>query len=167
MPNPRRARRGPALMLAAAVASSVALVATALSTPAVASPSASPSAHAPRLAVKHAKHADQHWSSAVRAKHALARTKKAFAAETPASQRPDATLALRNLWMLKDSLSPADKAEAAQFYKRPTVGRSAGCPPRRCSGETAAIGDSNILLHYDPTEVGYDVNQAFTQIQYV
>ena len=163
MPLPRRARRGPALLFVAAVASSVALVATSLSTPATASPSAQPS----RVAVTHAKHADQHWSRAVRAKHALARTKKAFAAETPASQRPDATLALRKLWLLKDSLSPADKAEAAQFYKRPTTSRSGGCPPHRCSGETATLGDANILLHYDPTEVGYDVNQAFAQIQYV
>src|SRR4051794_11561742 len=145
MPNPRRASRVPALLLAVVVASVVALVATTLSTPAVASVR-----HA-RVGVTHsAKKADAHWSRAVRAKHALARAKKTFAPETPASERPDATLVLRNLSMLRDALSPADQKVAAQFYKRPTYGqKSGGCPPNRCSGVPATLGDENLLMHYD------------------
>ena len=165
MPNPR-ARRTPALLLAAVAASVVALVAPTLSTPADAATTAG------RVGVTHTKHTqqqpDRHWSRAVRAKHALARVRKTFAPETPAAERPDATLVLRNLYMLRDALSPADRAEADNYYKRPgTRPKSTGCPPQRCSGETAEVGDANLLLHYDPSELGYDVNQAFAQLQYV
>ena len=89
----------PALLLAAIVASVVALVATTLSTPAVAA------THASRVGVTHSKHARRSTGRrAVRAKHALARAKKALAPATPAAERPDATLALRNLFLLKDAL---------------------------------------------------------------
>ena len=95
-----------------------------------------------------------HWSRAVRAKHALARATKALAPETPASERPDATLALRNLWLLKDALSPADRAAAEKLAQRPS--------------KPAVIGDANILIHYDPAELpGYDINPAFAQLPYV
>jgi len=148
MPNPPLARRHPALLLAVVAAGVVALVATTLSTPAVAS------THPSRVGVTHSKKkADAHWSRAVRAKHALARATKAFAPDTPAAERPDATLALRNLWLLKDALTPADRAAAAKLGERPS--------------KPNVIGDANILMHYDPAEVGYDVNQAFAQMQYV
>ncbi len=164
MPNPRRARRAPALLLAAVAASIVALVATTLSTPAVAAPSSS------RVGMTHAKKAAKkapaaHWTRAHRAKHALARAHKAFAAETPANERPDATLVLRNLYLLKDALSPADRRAANELYKRPKM--SGGCPPKRCSGVPALLGDDNVLMHYDPTELAYDPNVAFAQVKYV
>jgi hypothetical protein len=147
MPNPRRARRAPALLLAVVVTSVVALVATTLSTPAAAA------THSSRVGVTHAKKANPHWSRAVRAKHALARATKAFAPGTPAADRPDATLALRSLWLLKDALSPADRAAADKLGQRPS--------------KPAVVGDSNILMHYDPAEMGYDINAAFAAMTYV
>jgi hypothetical protein len=148
MPNPRRApRRAPALLLAAVAASLVALVATTLSTPAVAAPQSS------RVGVTHTKKSTAHWSRSVRAKHALARATKALAPETPAAERPDATLALRDLWLLKDSLSPADRAAADKLFQRPS--------------KPAVIGDANIQVHYDPAELGYDINAAFASMVYV
>ncbi len=126
----------------------VALVATTLSTPAVAA------THSSRVGVTHSKKAPAaHWSRAVRAKHALARATKALAADTPAADRPDATLALRNLWLLKNSLSPVDRAAADKLAQRPS--------------KPAVIGDANILMHYDPAELGYDVNAAFASMAYV
>src|SRR4051794_4331478 len=148
MPNRRMLRRAPVLL--AVVASTVALVATTLSTPAVA---AAPSS---RTGVTHSKKADQHWSRAKRAKHALARATKALAPETPANDRPDATLALRNLFLLKDALSPADRAAADKLSQRPN--------------KPATIGDANILVHYDPAELNpaaYSVNQALSTLEYV
>ena len=149
MPIPRRGRRSPALQLVAVAASAVALVATMLSTQAVAAPSGS------RVGTTHAKQSAHHahWTRAVRAKHALARAQKAFDAKTPATERPDATLALRNLWLLKDALSPADRAAADRLAQRPS--------------KPATIGDANILMHYDPAELGYDINTAFANMQYV
>ena len=147
MPNPRRARRTPALLLAVVATSVVALVATTLGTPAVAA------THSSRVGVTHSKKTHGYWSRAVRAKHALARAQKAFAPETPAAERPDATLALRKLWLLKDALSPADRATADRLSARPS--------------KPAVIGDANILMHYDPAEMGYDVNAAFAQMVYV
>jgi hypothetical protein len=151
MPNPRRARRFPALLLLAVVTSVVALVATTFSTPAVAA------THSSRVGVTHSKTAnDAHWSRAVRAKHALARATKALAADTPAAERPDATLALRNLFLLKDALSPADRAAAEKLSQRPN--------------KPAVVGDANILVHYDPAELSptaYTVDQALASLQYV
>jgi hypothetical protein len=146
MPNRRRA----ALLLGAVGASLVALVATTLSTPAVASTPAS------RVGVTHAQKADQHWTRAVRAKHALARATKALAPDTPADERPDATLALRSLWLLKDALSPADRAAADKLSQRPS--------------KPATVGDANILVHYDPAELNpaaYSVNDALATLQNV
>jgi hypothetical protein len=150
MPNPPRARRIPALLLAAVATSVVALVATTLSTPAVAA------THSSRVGVTHSKKANAHWTRAVRAKHALARATKALAADTPAAERPDATLALRNLFLLKDALSPADRAAADKLSQRPS--------------KPAVVGDANILVHYDPAELsptGYTVEQALATLQYV
>jgi hypothetical protein len=168
MPNPRSARPHAALLLAAVVAS-VALVAATLSTPAQAA------THTARVGVshankaKHAKHADRHWTRAHRAQHALFRAQKAFSTATPAAKRPDATSALSRLWLLKDALSPSDRHAANQLYKRPTYGnqKSGGCPPKRCSGVGATLGDDNVLMHYDPAELAYDPNIAFAQVQYV
>ena len=148
MPHSTRARRNPALMLAVVVASAVALVATTLSTPAQA---ATPSA---RAGVTHAKakHADRTW----RAHHALLRAQKAFSTTTPASERPDATLALRNLWLLKDALSPAERAAADKLAQRPD--------------KPTVIGDANIALHYDAAELNpaaYTQDQALATLQFV
>jgi hypothetical protein len=160
MPNPPRARHASALLLAAVAACVAALVATTLSTPAVAA------THSSRVGVTHSKKANNaHWTRAHRAKHALARATKALAAETPATERPDATLALRNLWLLKDALSPADRDAANKLYQRPKL--SGGCPPKRCTGVPAVIGDENVLMHYDPTELAYDPNVAFANVKYV
>ena len=74
---------------------------------------------------------DASWSRAVRAKHALARATKALASDTPAAERPDATMALRNLWLLKDALSPADRAAADKLARRPS--------------KPAVIGDANMV----------------------
>ena len=150
MPNPRRVHRARALLLAAVATSVVALVAATLSTPAVAATPAS------RVGVTHSektKPADARWTRAVRAKHALARATKALAADTPAAERPDATMALRSLWMLKDALSPADRAAAEKLAGRPN--------------KPAVIGDANVLMHYDPAELGYDINAAFAHMTYV
>jgi hypothetical protein len=151
MPHRRWARRRPALLLAAVVASLVALVATTLSTPAQAA------THSTRVGATHAKEADQSWTRTQRAKHALARAQKAFSPRTPASERPDATMALRNLWLLKDALSPADRAAADALSRRPS--------------KPATVGDANILVHYDPAELNptaaYTVDQALSSLQYV
>ncbi len=148
MPNPPRARRFPALLLAVGVTSAVALVATTLSTPAVAA------THSSRVAVTHDKSANAaHWSRADRARKALARATKALAPETPPAERPDATMALRRLFALKNALSPADRAAADKLFQRPS--------------KPAVIGDANILMHYDPAELGYDINAAFASMAYV
>jgi hypothetical protein len=147
MPNPRRARRYPALLLAV-LASAFALLATTLSLPATAA--AQPS-H--RVATPQAKKA--HHSAEFRARHALARAQKALAPATPAAERPDATLALRNLWLLKDSLSPADQAAAAKLAQRPD--------------KPSTVGNANILVHYDAAELGagYTINDALAALTYV
>ena len=62
-------------------------------------------------------------------------------------------MALRNLWLLKDALSPADRAAADKLAQRPS--------------KPAVIGDANILMHYDPAELGYDINAAFAPMAYV
>jgi hypothetical protein len=149
MPNPRRARRYPALLLAV-VASVTALLATTLSTPALAS--TQPSG---RVAATHAKAATKHHDREFRARHALARAQKAFSPATPAAERPDATLALRNLWLLKDSLSPADRTVADKLAGRPS--------------KPATVGNDNILIHYDPAELGtgYTINDALASLTYV
>lgn len=152
MPNPRSARRRtPALLLAAVVASVCALLATMLSTPALASNHASG-----RVAATHTKTVAKQHSREFRARHALARAQKTFSAATPAAERPDATLALRNLWLLRDSLSPADRAAADKLAARPS--------------KPASVGNANVLVHYDPLELsptGYTVDQALAALVYV
>jgi len=150
MPPTPRARRNAALLLVAVVASLFALVATTLSSPALASTTSS------RVAPTHAKVTKKHdrvW----RASRALARAQKAFSPSTPASQRPDATLALRNLMLLKDSLSPADRATANRLSQRPN--------------KPASVGDEHILLHYDPAELNplaaFDQNTALAILKQV
>jgi hypothetical protein len=149
MPHSTRARRNPALLLAVVAASAVALVATSLSTPATASTPAARSGVAP---AKASKQHDRSW----RAHHALLRAQKAFSTSTPASERPDATMALRNLMLLNDALSPAERAAAEKLTQRPD--------------KPAVIGDANIALHYDPAELNpaaFDQNQALATLQYV
>jgi hypothetical protein len=151
MPNPRRARRNPALLLVAVVASVVALLATTLSTPAQASAPASG-----RVSATHTKAAKHHETRFVRAQQALSRAQKAFSSSTPAAERPDATMALRKLWLLKDALSPADRAAADKLAARPS--------------KPAVIGNANVLIHYDPAELNplaYTPEQAMATLQYV
>ena len=91
-----------------------------------------------------------------RARHALARAQKALSPKTAANERPDATLALRNLWLLRDSLSPADRAAADKLAARPS--------------KPAVVGNANVLVHYDPLELsptGYTVDQALAALAYV
>ena len=149
MPNPREARRYPALLLAVA-ASVSALLVTTLSMPALAS--TQPSG---RVAATHTKTAAKHHSAEFRARHALARAQKALAPSTPAAERPDATLALRNLWLLKDSLSPADQATAEKLAQRPS--------------KPATVGNDNILIHYDPAELGtgYTIIDALASLSLI
>ncbi len=152
MPNPRRARRNPALLLVAVVASVVALLATTLSTPALASHPASGRV----AAAPHTKVVKKHHDRVFRARHALARAQKALSPSTPAAERPDATLALRNLWLLRDALSPADRAAADKLAARPS--------------KPATVGNANVLVHYDPLELsptGYTVDQALAALAYV
>jgi hypothetical protein len=149
MPTTTRARRKPVL-LAAAAAGLTALVATSLSTPAVASPTAS------RAGVTDAKAAAAKHDRSWRAQRALARAQKAFSPTTRASERPDATLALRNLWLLQDALSPAEQAAAQKLAGRPN--------------KPAAVGDDHILVHYDPAELNpaaFDQNTALATLKYV
>ena len=149
MPQSPRARRSPALLLTVVVASAVALVATSLSTPALA---ASPSTRAGATHAKAVKQHDRSW----RAHHALMRAQKAFSPTTPVDERPDATLALRNLWLLKDALTPDERAAAERLSRRPS--------------KPAEIGDANISLHYDPAELNpaaFDQNAALGTLQYV
>jgi hypothetical protein len=147
MPNPRSGRRYPALLLAV-LASAFALLATTLSMPASAA-----TQPAGRVAAAHTKKA--HHSAEFRARHALKRAQKALAPTTPAAERPDATLALRNLWLLKGSLSPADRASAEKLAQRPE--------------KPSSVGNDNILVHYDPAELGtgYTITDALTSLTYV
>ncbi|HCB05547.1 MAG TPA: hypothetical protein DEQ43_15100 [Nocardioides bacterium] len=143
-------------MLAVVVASAAALVATSLSTPAQAS---APSAQAGTTTTttsktsKAGKH-DRAW----RAHAALVRAQKAFSPATPAKERPDATLALRKLWLLKDSLSPAERAAAEKLASRPDKPANTGA------------ADPNILVHYDPAEINpaaFDANTALATLKNV
>ena len=147
MPNPRRARRTPALLLAAVAASVCALRGHDAEH---AGPGLEPAAG--RVAATHTKVAKKH-DRVFRARHALARAQKALSPNTPAGERPDATLALRNLWLLKDSLSPADRAVADKLAARPS--------------KPAVVGNANILIHYDPAELsptGYSIDQALAAL---
>ncbi len=150
MPNPRSAPRTSTLLLAAVAASVCALLATMLSTPALAS-----SQPTERAAATHTQVAKKH-DRVFRARHALARAQKALSPSTPAAERPDATLALRTLWLLRDSLSPADRAAADKLAARPS--------------KPAVVGNANVLVHYDPIELsptGYTIDQALAALALV
>lgn len=71
---------------------------------------------------------------AVLASKALTRAQDALA-----GKGGNATLALRDLAMLKDSLSPADRAAADRLQARP-------------SGKNSTIQAGNVLIHYAPTD---------------
>ena len=145
MPSSTRARRNPALVLLAVLTGVFALMASMLSTPSQAAETGPADATTPV-----AKRLDRVW----RAKDALARAEKAFSPATPAAERPDATMALRDLWLYKDALSGADLATAERLSARPN--------------KPASVGDDNILLHYDPAEMtAYDPNTALATVQYV
>jgi hypothetical protein len=147
--------RHAALLLSAAV--SLFMVLTTLSTPARATIDSARMSTSSRHHGDHKdQHGDRHWDRATRAKHALARAKKAFAVQTPSAERPDATLALRNLFLLRDALSPADRAVADKLSQRPS--------------KPAEVGNDHILVHYDPAELdpaGYTVDQALAVLEHV
>lgn len=150
MPRTTRGRRGTALLAAAA---GFALVATALTLPA---PAGAASAVAPAAATVSATtdtSVAAKQSRKYRAKAALAKVQKAFAEDTPAAERPDATMALRDLALLRSSLSKSDRKLAKALGGRPNT--------------TAVLEDPSFLLHYTPGKVKYDVNQAFAIMQSV
>jgi hypothetical protein len=144
-----RARHNAALLLSVTVSLFVVLTTT-LSTPAQAV------THSARVSTTHRHHGDQRWDRSTRAMHALVHAQKTFSPSTPALERPDATLALRRLWLLKDALSPADRAAAEKLAGRPI--------------KPAAVGNDHILIHYDPAELspaGYTIDQALATLEYV
>ena len=154
MPHPRRARRSPALLLPV-LASIAALLAATLSTPAQASTTVSHGVVPTSTKAESTKAAARHPSREFRARHALARVQKAFSSVALAAERPDATMALRNLWLLKDSLSRADRAAADELLARPD--------------KPSTVGNANLLLHYDPAELGagYTVDDALAILSHV
>lgn len=147
MPTSTRARRHPALVLLAVLAGALALVMASLSTPTQAATPAQAAAKA-----KMAKAATKGDRTA-RAQAALKAAQKTFAEATPADERANPTMALRKLVLLRDALPAEERAAADKLLQRPS--------------KPATLGDENILMHYDPAEVGYDVNVAFQQMQYV
>ena len=152
MPNPSRARRA-ALLLGVAAASATALVAGTLTTPAQAASPAAASSVSAGASAKAA--APVKKSRIVRAKAALTNAQIALAGGTNAKgQRPDATLALRQLWLLKDALSPADRAAAEKLAARPS---------KESTAETATLS-----IHYNASELtGYSLNDAISTLSYV
>jgi hypothetical protein len=60
----------------------------------------------------------------------------------------DATIALRDLHMLKDALSPAERAVAARLADRP-------------SGKTSNATAGNVKIHWNPAEIN-DLSPGFT-----
>lgn len=157
MPNPRRAHRLAALPLAAGV-TVMALVAAALTAPALATTGeVQTKAAQAGTTSKRTAGQDSYWSRARSAKHALARAKKALSPSTPANERPDATLVLAELFLLKDALSPAEQAEAKRLTARPR--------------KPATVGNEHFAIHYDPAELnpthGYTIEQALATLQFV
>jgi len=122
MPQPARtARRSPALL--AVVVVGLALLVSGLAGP---SATASPDSRSARV-FAHAAHTAQadragrpvFASREVRAQKALRVAQAALSPRTDPAHRPDATLALRRLWLLRDALPRKDREAADRLSQRP------------------------------------------------
>ena len=71
-------------------------------------------------------------SREVRAKKALRVAQAALSPRTDPGQRPDATLALRKLWLLRDALPRLDKGAADVLFRRPPSNASDCSSPSAC-----------------------------------
>jgi hypothetical protein len=118
MPHHARvARRRPALT-SLVLASAAALLCSGLSSPSV---SAAPAtASGSRFAHTSSAGRPVFASREVRAKRALHRAQAALSPRTDPARRPDATLALRQLALLRDSLSRVDRLTAERLDNRPS-----------------------------------------------
>jgi hypothetical protein len=141
MPQHARAARRRPTLTALVLTSAAALLASVLaSTGASAAPALNSGAGAAQTS-----HADRSGRPAfasreVRAKRALHRAQAALSPRTDPASRPDATLALRQLWLLRDALSRADRLAAERLDNRPSYTST------DCSSASACI-------HWTNTEV--------------
>jgi hypothetical protein len=134
----RAARRRPALT-SLVVATAAALLASVLSTQGASAAPTSTSRFAHTSTADRSGH-QTFASREVRAKRALLRAQAALSPRTDAAHRPDATLALRQLWLLRDALSRADQVAAERLDNRPSYNST------DCSSASACI-------HWTSTEV--------------
>ena len=116
MPQPaRKARLRPALL--AALMAGFALILSGLTAPGV---SAAPGSTVGAAASQSDRSSRPAFASrTVRAQKALHRAQAALSPKTDAAKRPDATLALRKLWLLRDALPRAERETARGLFRRP------------------------------------------------
>ena len=118
MPQPARAAR-PRPALLAVVVAGLALLLSGLTAPGV---SAAPGSTVGAAASQSDRSSRPAFASrTVRAQKALHRAQAALSPRTPAAKRPDATLALRKLWQLRDALPRAERETARQLFRRPAA----------------------------------------------
>ena len=137
----RTARRRPALTSLVLASASALLVSVMASPSASAAPTTAAASDAP--SASQADRSGPTFSSrAVRAQKALGRAQAALSRETDAAERPDATLALRKLWLLRDALSRTDQRAAERLASRPPANAKDCSSPNACihwtSGEVSA-----------------------------
>ena len=145
-----RSRRSPARLTLVAAATVSALLAAMVSTPtATATASAPRGTSAPLTTVQvGGPTTEGRVQHTMRPERALARAKAALSPATKPGKRPDATMALRALALVKDRLSPDDRAAAEALAGRPV--------------KPSAIEGGNIRLHYNALEFTgpFDQNDA-------
>lgn len=156
----------------AVAAVATALVATALSAPTnAATPSAdpaiSPLPEASTLSGQQAAGAQAQAKQALKRAEALAHLSRAKAA-VPSR---DATLALRDLSVLRSSLSASDRAKADQLLARPTMSTGGSPYLTYTVAEAAPICGANVCVHYvtstsDASTTDY-ANQVLTVMEKV
>ena len=100
------------------------------------------------------------------AEAALAKVKAIFAgnhapARTAAAEAPDVTMALRDLALLKGSLSAADRKQANAFLARPTDGIPAD-PDGYTTLEAPPVCGVHVCVHYVTTTVDAATPQFVT-----
>jgi hypothetical protein len=134
------ARRTPALLIVGAVAGVAALTVTMLAVPAA---TAAPTHRSASTSVTSGTGASVGGTVRLgrreRAHRALANAQRALSPATPAAQRPDATMALRRLVLLKDALPAQERLAAEKLAGRPV--------------KTNAIESGNIRIHWTPAEM--------------